>query len=120
MEINKLKIINDVGCSEELFDIEQPAEYQCPKIDSLIKSMSLMESLTKVTNHTDEDDMRSQLSDIEHEVYGIDSQLEELREAIESVRTWGESWKKVVKNLIERDLVDLEEYGLLPEKETSI
>jgi hypothetical protein len=106
-KIDELKSKFLVGNSEELFNIEMPPKYQCPKINELIKQIKTIENLCK-TNDCDSEYLLECLADILNEVWSFESDLEEIRRAIDDLRDWGNSWKKEFKYLVNHTDIDLE------------
>tara|TARA_R110000772_G_scaffold249530_2_gene363834 strand:+ start:23256 stop:23582 length:327 start_codon:yes stop_codon:yes gene_type:complete len=90
--------------TEEIFDIPpQPAE-TCPLVD---KAQALAESaLGHATNYDkcDEEELRDRLWRIESDLgdlvgYKGNGLIEEIRQANESIRNWGQEWKDAAKNV---------------------
>ena len=87
--------------SEEKLGIDKPLEHQCPKIDKLIKAAQGVETgIRDALNCDDFDDMRSNVEDADWYAGDIEVGIEELRESLEAVRSWGEQWKNIAKDLI--------------------
>ncbi len=88
--------------SEEKLGFDSPIEHQCPKIDTLVKAAKEIES---AINHAlkcdDVDDMRLNVEDADWYAGDIESGFEELRDALDNVRQWGQQWKELAKELIE-------------------
>lgn len=112
MNLEKIKELNNCATTEQLFFIDHPPDYQCPNIDEILKSLSYIEKFAKIPNHYDEDDLVDKLQQIDMELYGLDGKIEDLREAIDLVRQWGDAWKDVFREFVGLGLVDLKEYGL--------
>ena len=91
--------------SEEILDIDKQPKETCPDINKIIKAIS------EAYNRADkaEDNCRKYGSDCEHEdifsdiryeLSGIEDDLEKLRNDNEGLRSWGQSWKDLAKQLL--------------------
>ncbi len=107
--IETYKQKHNIKTSEDLFDISEPPEYQCKKIDSLIDKVKIIYKVSRGYERMDEDELKSVLSDVSWEFDGMDREIEELREAIENLRQWGYEWKEFAKELIEKNQVNIGE-----------
>ncbi|PLR99542.1 hypothetical protein [Bacillus sp. T33-2] len=96
----RLKREGGVETTEEIFDIDIPPEHQCPKIDKVIKTINEVNKQANVGRHDEFEDLKDKLKSIEYDISGLDDDVEELREAIESVRKWGQQWKELAKKVI--------------------
>jgi hypothetical protein len=83
----------------------------------IIKTIRYIEKEAKVFNHDDLETLKEKLDDISWYVRDLEYELEELRRAIEGVREWGQRWKNLAKEFIEKGYVNLEDYGLLIKKD---
>ena len=99
---------HNIKTSEEIFDIEKQPDNQCPLIDEVIKEikdrcLDIKYSLRdlKDVEGTEEQcfEIESAIGDIDY----LDGNLEEIRENIIKLRTWGEAWKDLAKCAINRD-----------------
>jgi len=100
--------------SEYVLGITEPPEYQCPKIDEVIKDIGSIEK--EVDNAKDYlrneeyDDVQWHLDSVNHDLYGLANEVEEIRTAIEEVRAWGQEWKNLAKRLINETDVKIEDF----------
>lgn len=89
--------------SEELLDIANPPEYQCPNIDKYILMVNNIEGALEEADDIDDiDEIKSFINNINCDVGDIETQFEELRDAMHFLRMWGQEWKDIAKALIER------------------
>ena len=111
-KIEQLKSLHQAKTSEQLFQIEEPIDFQCPKFDELSKKAKDIHSTTKIGRFDadDYDGILDKLKDIEWESSDLVDQIEELRDAIVSVRQWGEDWKKFAKMLVEQNDIEMDKY----------
>jgi hypothetical protein len=116
VKIDELKAINGYLTSEEMFGIDSPPDYQCPKIDKIIKAIRAIEKNAKVGQYDEFEGLKDKLEDIDYYVYDLESQLEELRSNIDLLREWGLAWKKLAKEFAEKGF-NPEDYGLATKKE---
>ena len=108
MKIDDLKALLNKKTSEEIFGIDpQPVE-SCPMIDAAIKDHNRM--VKDVRNYCsdllsiDNTDQAAGISkNIKWYVSGIEteSSLEDLRMQCVNIRSWGQGWKNLAKQLIE-------------------
>ena len=87
--------------SEEKLGIDKPLEHQCPSIDKMVKAAKEVESAISFALKCDDiDDMRSEVENADWYIGDLETGFEDLRTAIEYVRSWGEQWKEIAKDLI--------------------
>ena len=105
--IELLKQRLNAKTSEELFDITEQPQPQCPNIDNIISDLEgickQIQSIANDIKRTDNiDDIPSLAGDIDWYSSDIDKskELNELRKQIELVRGWGEEWKNLAKSLL--------------------
>ncbi|MBK8196696.1 MAG: hypothetical protein IPK76_27155 [Lewinellaceae bacterium] len=99
----KIKEVCGVDASEQLFGFHFAPEHQCQFIDELIKTANSLEKMAASIGKADEiSEAQSTAHDIEWEISGFHDKLEKMRKKIESLRSWGESWKHVAKTIGER------------------
>ena len=92
-----------IKTSEEKLWLDKPLEHQCPKIDKLVKAAKEVEAgIRHALKCDDIDDMRSNVENADWYAGDIEGGFEELRESIEAVRSWGEQWKELAKDLINK------------------
>lgn len=116
MKIDELKEINGYSTSEEIFYIDSPPDYQCPLIDEIVDAIKKIEDNAKVNRYDEFEDLKDKLENIDYLVYDLENKLEELRENVDRLRSWGIAWKKLAKEFAENGF-DPEEYGLRTKKE---
>lgn len=89
--------------SEEILGFTIPPEHQCPNIDRFIKhAKSVSASIRDADRSDDIEDIKSYIGDAGYYCDDIEGYFEEVREATDSVRTWGGEWKDLAKELIEK------------------
>lgn len=120
MDISIVKELNNASTTEDLFGFNQPPEYQCPKLDDIKNVINEVEKLSMPKDYSDTDDLKDRLQQIEYAVYGLDSTIEEVREAIELIREWGKEWKGIVKDHMIADSFLFEDYGIVTESYETI
>ena len=87
-------IKNKGKTSEEIFEISKQPEATCPMIDKIITAIESVEKLVKKPRYGWEGvDVEDLLSDVEYELFGLASDMEEIRDNVELIRTWGQEWK---------------------------
>lgn len=111
-KIEQLKLSNQAKTSEQLFHIDEPIEHQCPKFDELVKKVKSIHKTSQISRYDsgDIDELLYKLKDIEWDASDLEDEINELREAITSVRQWGEEWKRFAKGLIENNDIDMDKY----------
>lgn len=72
--------------------------HTCPAIDRLKRAITTAHSLSTATEDLNEAELRSRISEIEHELRGEAGALEDLREANLALRTAAEYWQIEVEN----------------------
>lgn len=114
-KLDKLKSELGIGVtSENALGISIPPEFQCSNIDQVIKNIGSIEK--EVDNARDYlrneeyDDVQWHLDSANHDLYGLASEVEEIRTAIEEVRAWGQEWKDLAKRLINETDVKIEDF----------
>lgn len=99
--------------SEQLFDIQEPLDYQCNKISKCKNDYQTMfkeiEKSLKLVNRYES--VQDFADDISSAVWGLDEDsFEELRTAIEEVRAWGQEWKDLCKKIINENPELIKQY----------
>ncbi|OYT14778.1 MAG: hypothetical protein B7C24_16465 [Bacteroidetes bacterium 4572_77] len=94
--------------SEEILDIAKPPLYQCSKIDSFIlNGKCIKETGFWGQQETDVKTLQECLANVESDAFEIEKNFEELREALEDLRLWGQEWKVLAKQMIRKYEPDL-------------
>lgn len=106
MDWDAIKKDHRVKNTEELFCIDPVPVHQCPSIDTICQAISNIESSANVSRY-DKRDEEERLSDISWEIRGLERSIEEIRDAVEDVRRWGQEWKDLAKRIIEENNIDI-------------
>lgn len=107
----KIKDEYGVGRTEEIFGLNNPVDYQCDFITEIKNKVGSIDVEADVKRR-DEDDIEvlsDKLYSIRHEVYGLEDDIEKLRDAITDVREWGTQWKELCKRLILKHDLEISE-----------
>lgn len=93
--------------SEEILDIQKPPENTCPDIDKIIKAINKAYDIANQAEREchrvgDECGPADIFDDIQYELSGLEDELEKLRKANENLRTWGQHWKNLAKELLSK------------------
>jgi hypothetical protein len=107
--VDKLKNHLNIDYSEELFGIEKELPYQCPRIDSFISDIRAMQShISRLKELMNDDENGNNKIYIKREFVIIEEyqdtlkdSFEEVRKACDSLRSRGEGWKKLARNLFD-------------------
>jgi len=98
--------------SESVFDRELPVDYMCNDFQSVRKGIINAENYVNKAQNSDEiDEIESYLDDIEYELSEMVNKIDELNEQVEGLRTWGQSWKDLFKEIVENEKIDLTKYS---------
>lgn len=98
--------------SELVFDRELPVDYMCDNFQSVRKGIINAENYVNEAQNSDEiDTIEDYLGNIEYELSGIVNKIDELNEQVEVLRTWGQSWKELFKEIVENENIDLTKYS---------
>lgn len=111
--VDRLKDKLNLDHSEELFNIEAEKPYQCPRIDSFLKDLDLIKQhvnrLAEIAKDEDIKDIDNrklyanrELEVLEKYCDVMKDSYEEIRSACDSLRTRGEDWKKLARNLFNK------------------
>lgn len=101
-----------MSTSEDKLRISKQPEVMCSKIDEYIKNIDRISSdISFALKSEDMDEIKNLCESADWDLSGVNIQFENLRCALEEVRSWGQQWKDVAKNLIE-----FHEPSLLEEK----
>ena len=108
MNIDEFKKLIKVDTSEAVFGISKQPEQQCPRVDEHLRlnerSIKDVEyNLKEIQRTTDSAIVESNASDAEWELTNLDATLalEELRTKCDDIRSWGQEWKDLAKQLLE-------------------
>jgi hypothetical protein len=85
--------------SEERYGIVAQPEPTCPTVDAVLVSIKDAESRLKRWDRMDLDELRSAADYTEWYLDRARESLEEVREANQRLRAWGEEWKQKAKEL---------------------
>ena len=86
--------------SEELFYIDKQPGDTCPMIDDVISSINyILSQCDRFESKNDYD-----LYFIKDDLKGLENNLEEIRENVKKIRSWGKEWKQTTKKIINKDL----------------
>jgi hypothetical protein len=107
--VDEFKTQLNLSHSEELFDIEAEIPYQCSRIDSFIADVEIMrEHLNRMNNLIDNNEDNKNAIYIQRECNVLKEYelvmketYEELRTACEKLRSRGEGWKRLARNLFD-------------------
>jgi hypothetical protein len=93
--------------SEEILGIRKPPENTCPDIDSIIKAINKVYNIAyrskcECREIGDGCGHEDKFYDIQYELTGLENELEKLREANANLRTWGQDWKNLAKQLLNK------------------
>lgn len=96
--MGNLKDIQDITglTSEAIFNIRKPVDYMCSDIDSHIKDIRTQ---CDYIMDGDEEDVKYYSKSIKSDV---DSYFEDIRSKVENLRDWGEQWKVLAKDLVNK------------------
>lgn len=107
--ISELKEEYNCTSSEELFNIDHPPDFQCSKIDKIVKEIRSIEKESDVDRNDEFEDLKYRLDSINSTTYDLDCEVEGLRSAIEEARNWGQQWKDLFKRTFEAHQINYEE-----------
>ena len=79
---------------------KQPAD-SCPLINEALGALKEADAHLRKPDTEYPDQMESDMSDAEWHIDQAKSKLEEIREANEKIRAWGQEWKDLAKKLSE-------------------
>lgn len=107
----KIKDKYQVGHTEELFGLNDPVDYQCDFITDIKNKVGKIEVEADVKRRDEEDIevLSDKLHYIRHEVYGLEDEVEQIRDRIVEVREWGTQWKELCKKIILKYDIDVTE-----------
>ncbi len=106
--VDGLKSLFNLDHSEELFGIEKEIPFQCPRIDTFIDDVDMMNKhilkLEQLIENDTEDHKNKYLIERECEILckyreTLTQSFEELRSACDNLRIRGEGWKRLARNM---------------------
>lgn len=114
MRNDLLKFYNIVYSTENMFDRELKVPYLCGDIDQMIEKIENAQTDIATGLYTDDPEiLEEKVEEAEYELHGLTDQLDSLRDDIEKLRSWGQSWKDFARQLIEENDIKLEDYSEL-------
>jgi len=107
--VDDLKYTLGVEHSESVFDIEEEITLQCPRIDSFLEDINLVKDhllklnnlISNNINNINKSYIDREISILEKYQDSLGEQFEELRTSCEKLRSWGNSWKHLARNLFD-------------------
>lgn len=88
--------------SEELFDIDQQPEENCPYINKCISDISAAyKDIRSELRQAEDSELADSLEWDVDSIYESVNYLEELRSRINNLRQWGQQWKDLAKDMFE-------------------
>jgi hypothetical protein len=81
--------------SEDQYNIEAQPPPQCPTIDAIIDKLEF------ALDNMEIEDERT--SDIYASLVNLPDEMENIREAFKSMRTWGEGWKQLARKHLKKN-----------------
>lgn len=88
--------------SEDKLGFLEPPNYQCPVIDDAIKIIRDIEkSIHNALRADSLEEAQSHCNDADWYEGDVESALESIRDACDTLRSWGQQWKDLAKELIE-------------------
>lgn len=80
--------------SEEKHGISKPSDHQCANIDNFIKiADGIKVDIASALRCDTVEDMRKEVENADWNAGDIEGFFEELRQALEETRQWGQEWK---------------------------
>lgn len=111
--IQQYKNNHNLCHTEDIFGITHAAEHQCSNVDSLVKQSNDIGYWLDKADHAlhweEYKELEHHLKDIEYHNNGTEEAAEELREAIEKTREWGQQWKTLALEIMEKYEIPVEE-----------
>lgn len=103
---NFYKTLLGIKTNEELYGIDKQPPEQCPKINEIQgvlndESHNVYEQIKELERQHPEYDTET-LDWVAHNTKFLNKNLEELREAIEALRAWGEQWKSLALKAMDK------------------
>lgn len=93
--------------SETILTLREPEPYMCGDISEVVVMASrIMEHARNIKNSTSDSSDAREIFSI---AYDIEHKMEDIRHRVEGLREWGEDWKRLAKDMIEKDSIKLEE-----------
>lgn len=92
--------------SEEYLKLPKQPKESCPIIDLFIKTaLEINRDLKDILSNYDDTlfvDIKNVVNDVEWNTRNLESNFEELRDQCIALRDWGQSWKDLAKELLEK------------------
>ena len=105
LELLKQKL--SVKTTEQLLDISEQPQEQCPFVDKIINAINIgrkeIESLAKDLSRIE--GAESIASDIDWQssyYFDLNKEMEDIRKQIIAIRAWGQEWKDLSKSILEK------------------
>ncbi len=107
--ISSLKSRFEIKTSEDIFEINKEIPLQCPRIDTFIdeiydieRHLQKVKDMTSNYKELDKPYIDRELEILRTAIACIPNQFEELRIACENLRSRGNGWKKLAKDLFDQ------------------
>lgn len=102
--------------TEQIFGIPEQIDPQCPVVDEIIKQInnessdvkSCYKELKSGSENIDLDDIANTLDNVRYNLDTLD--IERLRDAIVSLREWGQGWKDLCGDIIATEDINTDKY----------
>lgn len=109
---NELKNEHNCKTTEDLLGLRHAPEFQCPNIKSIVKTATDVHSTSQLPRNWDSGDvdiLADKLSSISYDSSDLEDRVNEVWEAVEELRTWGDDWKNLAKHIIIKYNINVEE-----------
>lgn len=101
-QLGKLHRPHKQRTSEEIHGIPKQPGDTCPMIDKVIKAIQNIDDLARKPRYGwDDVNVEDLMSDVDRELWSLVSEMEDIRDNAEKIRTWGEGWKIEALSAIE-------------------
>ena len=110
IQMKKLELLKQklsVETTEQLLDISEQPQEQCPFVDKIINSLNNgrkeIESLAKDLSRIEGAESIASDIDWQSSYYlDLNKEMENIRKQIIAIRTWGQEWKDLSKSILEK------------------